>query len=302
MDNNGVNTSEIDFVKLFNIFWNKKKFIFLFTSFVSIVSVIVSLLLTNLYQSSATLDLSSRDDSGGVSSAMSQYSGLASLAGISLPSSDTDKGPLVISTIKSRDFFKILLLSDENILQNIIAANGYDFKSKKIIYNKRLFDSKKKIWTSNKGIPSYLDAHKEFIDNILNIYQDKKTQFINISITHTSPIFAKEFLNMIIFEVNNSMREKDLKESKLAIEYLTDLSANTNIITIKESIDKILENQMKTRMLATIQEDYIIQIIDSPFVPEKKSWPSRTKICIFGFLIGLITSMLVTLILNRIDA
>lgn len=296
---------EIDFFELYKVLLKKKYLIAVITTLFAAFSILYSLSLTNYYKSHAVLKVTNSDNPSSISSTISQYSGLASMAGISVPSSGADsKADIVIATIKSRDFFKHLL-SFDNMLQEILAADGFIPKTGKTVYDSKLYDEKNNKWIrspdgfkSNK--PSYLEAHKEYIDNILSISQDKKSGFIYISAEHPSPIFTHKILTIIISEINNTMRSKQLTESDAAISYLTNLSSSTAISDIKQSIDQILENQIQTKMLATVNEDYIISIVDSPFIPEKKSKPSRSTIVIFGTLMGFIISILIALINNAI--
>ena len=101
--------NEIDFKNLVLIFWSSKLKIFLITSFFVISSIIYSLSLPNIYQSNAVLAPTSSSNSN-LSSLASQYSGMASLAGISIPSSsEVDKVAMAIEVIKSLSFFEVFL-------------------------------------------------------------------------------------------------------------------------------------------------------------------------------------------------
>tara|TARA_B100000787_G_C16170761_1_gene286384 strand:+ start:1190 stop:1558 length:369 start_codon:yes stop_codon:yes gene_type:complete len=101
--------NEIDFKNLLLIFWPSKLKIFLITSFFVISSIIYSLSLPNIYQSNAVLAPTSSSNSN-LSSLASQYSGMASLAGISIPSSsEVDKVAMAIEVIKSLSFFEVFL-------------------------------------------------------------------------------------------------------------------------------------------------------------------------------------------------
>ena len=45
-------------------------------------------------------------------------------------------------------------------------------------------------------------------------------------------------------------------------------------------------------MLAKISTDYALMVIEPPFIPEKKSKPSRSLICLFGIILGFVTGIL----------
>ena len=94
---------EIDLAEIFNIFWNKKKVIFIITSVFAIFSIGFSLSLPNIYTSKSLLiPVSSKDN---LTSQLSSYSSFANLAGINLPKENISKSKEALERIKSFDFF-----------------------------------------------------------------------------------------------------------------------------------------------------------------------------------------------------
>ena len=280
---------EIDLRELFNVLWTAKKLIIQITAIFAIGSVVYSLSLNNHYKSESLFLARSASENQG----LSQYSSLAAMAGISLPSSREDKPAQMIELIKSRKFVKHLM-TFENILPSILAAKSYNNSTQELLFNQKLYESETKTW-KNKLIPSYLEAHNAYI-NMLSIAQDKKTGFISINIEHISPVFAKDFLELIIRESNELLRKKDMEESKQGLEYLTSELSKTPFVEIKESINALIEVQLETQMLAQINQDYILIEIEPPFIPEQKSKPSRANICVIGTMLGGMLSVLIVLI------
>ena len=280
---------EIDFRELFNVLWTAKKLIIQITAIFAIGSVVISLSLNNHYKSESLFLARSASENQG----LSQYSSLAAMAGITLPSSREDKAAQMIELIKSRKFVKHLI-TFENILPSILAAKSYNNSTQELLFNQKLYESETKTWKNNE-IPSYLKAHKAYI-GMLSITQDKKTGFISINIEHISPVFAKDFLELIIRESNELLRKKDMEESKQGLEYLTSELSKTPFVELKESINALIEVQLETQMLAQINQDYILIEIEPPFIPEQKSKPSRTFICVLGTMLGGMLSVLIVLI------
>jgi uncharacterized protein involved in exopolysaccharide biosynthesis len=288
---------EIDLRELFNVLWTAKKLIIQITAIFAIGSAAYSLQLTNHYKSESLLLARNASETQG----LSQYSGLAAMAGVSLPSSGEDKAAQTIALIQSRKFVKHLL-TFENILPSILAAKSYNNSTQELVFNQKLYESETKTWKNKSKnnrtmIPSYLEAHKAYID-MLSIAQDNKTGFISINIEHISPVFAKDFLELIIRESNELLRKKDMKESKQGLEYLTSELSKTPFVEIKESINALIEAQLETQMLAQINQDYILIEIEPPFIPEQKSKPSRSLICVLGTMLGGMLSVLIILIRN----
>ena len=75
---------DIDLSEVFNVLWDKRFYVGVITSIFSLISIIVALMLPNIYQSKATL--MAVEQSSGMGGMVDPYSGMARLAGISLES------------------------------------------------------------------------------------------------------------------------------------------------------------------------------------------------------------------------
>tara|TARA_X000000368_G_C23053686_1_gene722773 strand:- start:2470 stop:3387 length:918 start_codon:yes stop_codon:yes gene_type:complete len=285
---------EIDLRELFEVLWTNKVRIIVITGLVSLSSIVISLMMTNYYTSESVLIARDQQDSG----ALSDFSGVASLVGVDL-SGDGASVFKVLEIIQSREFTKHLITFD-NILPSIMAAESYDTSSKKIIFDPEIYDEESKTWTREPSangnvIPSHLEAHREYSD-MLSIMKDKITGLISIKIEHVSPVFAHEFLSLIIQEANNLNREIDVATTTKALAYLKTELSQTPQVEIKKSISKLIENQLETKMMASIYDDYVLIALEPPFVPDKKSGPIRSLIVIVSTLLAGIFSLLYVLI------
>ncbi len=280
---------EINLKEMFQTLWEEKKRISYIILGFFLFSILYSLFLTNYYQSESLLQIRSQSTA---SSQISQIPGLSNM-GINLPpSGDYRKSKEAVEIIKSRALLKELL-KHEGVLQNIMASERYDSSSKEIILNDELYDSKNKKWVREIGNlpkkPTYLEAYEVYLKGgLVSVSQDQVTDFISIKVEHISPIFAKELLELIILETNNILRERDLEEASKAISYLESELVKTNKLEIKESISKLMEIQMEKRMMAKVNEAYMLIEIEPPFIPEKKSSPQRTLIVLFWLFFGTI--------------
>ena len=130
----------------------------------------------------------------------------------------------------------------------------------------------------------------EYAD-MLSVMKDKITGLISIKIEHVSPAFAHDFLSLIIQEANNLNREIDVKTTTKALAYLKAELSQTPQVEIK-SISKLIENQLETKMMASIYDDYILIPLEPPFIPDKKSGPVRSLIVILSTLLAGIFSVM----------
>ena len=287
---------EIDLKELFSVFWEGKIHIALITSVVAICSIVYSLSLPNYYSSESLLIARDSESSG----SLSQISGLASLAGVNLPSSGDTSVFEVMELIKSREFVKHLM-TFENVVPQIMASKSYDLVSQELYFDPEIYDENTKTWTrkpiKNKGSkPSYLEVHKTYLESMLSISQDKQTGLISITIEHISPIFAKDFLALVIREANALNRSIDIDSSSRALSYLKAELSRTSLVEIKKSINQLIETQLETRMVASIHEEYILIALEPPFIPEEKSRPNRSFLVILATIFGGMLSVIIVLI------
>jgi uncharacterized protein involved in exopolysaccharide biosynthesis len=292
---------EIDLKELFIALWKAKLFIIVITSFFALSSVMYALSLTNFYKSEAILSLAGESNSGG---SLGGLGGLASVAGITMSSNGEDKGEIAIKLIQSRTFLKHLI-TFKDVLPSIMAAKSYDFQSKKIQFDPNTYNEKNGMWVrkpdkNNQSKPSYLEAYNTYLNQV-SISRDKKTNFISVSVEHISPIFAKELLELILNEANELLRNKDLRDSSAAIAFLNTEIPKASLITMKDAINKLIHTQLEKQMLSKVNKEYILKVIEPPFIPIEKSKPSRRSICIIGTLFGGMLAIILVLMRHYIS-
>lgn len=287
------NTDEIDIRELFLFFFNKKIDIIFITTTVAIISVFYSLSLSNIYTSQATLAPATNDKS--LTANFRGYSALAGFAGVNLPSADATKSEEAIQRVRSFEFFNKYFLPNVKY-ENIVAVKKWLPYQNTIVYDSSLFNAKTGKWAneepnSEEKIPSRQDAFAIY-KNMLHISEEKNNSFVTLSISHSSPVIAKKWVDIIIKNINESMREIDIKNAQSSIKFLNESTKSMNIQSIKEVISSLLESQMQILMLASSSNDYVFKVIDSPIVPEKKSSPNRAVICVLGAILGGFLSLL----------
>ncbi len=290
---------DLNVKELFTILWNKKILIASVTLTFALISVVYSLTLPNIYKSTALLAPATSNDN--LSSQLSSYSSLAGLAGISVPSGEVTKSQEAIQRMRSFEFFSKFFLPNIQ-LENLLAVKEWLPEQNTILYNEKKFNSKESRWVRKvnyplKVIPSDQEAFKRYL-KLVNISEDKKTSFVSVSVKHQSPFISKKWVEIIVLNINESMRDEDKRVAQNSINYLSESSKTTNFQSVRDAMSNLLENQLQTLMLASSNDDYVYKIIDSPIVAEQKIEPSRAVICILGTFLGFIFGILVVLFLH----
>jgi len=273
---------EINPLEIARAIYNQRLMILIVTILFTVCSIIYALNLPNLYTSNAVIEISSKSqtESGGTSAL-----GLALTASIALtegPSGSSKGMALLTSKETTRS-----LMTNEDFVMDLFEFKSYDPVTKEVEYSGSLIDQN----TGLRKKPSYLLAHKVLMSG-LQVEYDKFTGFIRISYTHGSPVFSRKILHLLVSEVNNKAREKDLAATKESLEYLNLKFVETNIENIRVTISSLIESQLKKEMFAFINEDYLLSFIDPPYLPEQISSPNRRAIVLAGTFLGFFLSIL----------
>ena len=298
MNNPDYYNDEISLKDILSILWDGKKTILFVTLFVSTLAVLYSLYLPNIYRSEAIL--AAADKSGNLSNLSSQYSGVASLAGISLPSSsDVDKVAMGIEVMKSLAFFEEFD-SKNDIFFPLLASKGWNKSDNTLVINENIYDTSNNKWISEMdfaidGKPSIQTAHRIFMEHV-SIQRIKETGFVELSVQHYSPYLAQLWLDALIKEINNITRKEEMFYAQRSIDYLQKEISNTLLSDIRSGLNSLIETQIETMMIANATPEYLFKVLSQPIAPEEKFSPNRSIICILSFLLAFITSSFIVLL------
>ena len=290
---------EVDLRELFYVLLEGKRIIVSLTAFISIIGVIYSLLLPNIYESKTILV--PVNSSSGISGALRGYSSLAGIAGISLPAaSDEGNSAKAIEKISSLSFFENNILVNIH-LPDLMAVKSWNAKTNTLTFDNSIFNTNTNTWVRNysypqKQIPSAQESFKVFITNHLSLSEDIKSGFVSLSIKHQSPFVANQWVELIVNEVNSFYRQKDKLASEKAVNYLNQQILLTGLSEIKEALAQLLQEETKKLTLIEANQYYVFDYIDPPAVMEKKSEPKRALICILSALLGGMLSIVLVLI------
>ncbi len=296
-NNDNLNEDEIDLNELLNVIWDGKKLIILLTFITSIAGALLALYTPNVYKSDAIL--ASASNSSSLSSMASQYSGLASMAGISIPSSgNVDETALGIEVLRSFSFFENFV-SKYDLLIPLIAGKSWNEESNTLIFDDELYDSSSKKWISKlefsrDGIPSLQYSHRKFLEK-LSISKNIKTNFVTLSFEHYSPLFAKKIVELLIVEINEHKRIDDILQAERSILYLEKEIEGTQLAEVRIGLSALIQKQKETVMLANATPEYLFKTASPPIASELQISPNRPFICIMAFLSGFILSILLVL-------
>mgnify|MGYP003953955185 CR=1 FL=1 len=298
-NNNKEFNDEINLRQLVAVLWLNKKFIITFTTFAALISVLYSLTLTNIYTAQTLLAPTASPKS---SSLLSQYAGLASMAGVNLPSGGSENQlDVALNLFNSKRLLNRLMLYD-SFLPDLLAAKSWNMQTNIITYDPALYDQKNNKWVRKvslpfKQIPSSQEALKKF-SRLVSISQDKKSQLVTLNVDHLSPVVAQQWSLWIVKDINGILANMEINNSQASIDYLNNQIKITPFSELRTMFYKLIQESTQTMMLAAVNPEYVLTTIDPPVIPEIKSQPKRLLICILGILLGGMLSILIILVRN----
>ena len=253
---------EIDLRELFAKLWKKRWVIFVFVVVFSATLTSAAFLMTPVYRSTVVVvpASSERGSSGVLGSALGQLGGLASLAGLSIGSSSAETEE-ALAVLKSRQF-----------TERFIAEK----KLMPVLFYKK-WDDVKNIWrVSKEDQPTPAKANEFFDEQVRTVTSDKKTGLISIAIDWRDREQAAEWANELVQRLNAEMRERSIGKFEASLAYLEKELKTTTTVGTQEAISRLIEAQMKQRMLANVMQEYSFRIVDKA-MPADEDDPIKPK-------------------------
>jgi uncharacterized protein involved in exopolysaccharide biosynthesis len=261
---------EIDLWELWDTVWSGRWLIIAITSLFAIGGVTYALLAKPMFQADVVMVAAEKKS---LPSSLGQLGSLASLAGVSI-SGGGDREPMAVLQSKgfARDFITEQNLMPE-LLKGLAPADGDSLDVR--------------------------DALRVF-DHLYAVNDDKKTGLVTLSIRWREPARAASLANAMVKMLNDRLRGQALADSQRNVDFLQKEMAATSVVSLQQSMGRVLEGEMQKLMLARGNEQFAFKIIDPATPPKHRFSPKRTFIVLVATLIGGILSLLVVFLRKAI--
>jgi len=311
---------EISLIDLFAVLLRWKWLIMGITAFACVVVVIVCIIslklpsdksfLPNTYTPKAQMLINNKEGSSSSLSSMLSSSGLgslASLAGVSVPSSGVSYSSLASYLVSS------------NTIQDAVIQKYNLIERYKI--------EKSPVASSREALQKKLSANF-----------DDKTGVFTISFTDRDPVFAQSVVNYVVDLLEERFTEIGVDQNKLAATNLEENieTAYGNMLDLQKQIHDLeqkayygfgeggssivmdstmlelefkvqqqiysgLKAQYESLKVTMASEQPVFQILEYAEVPDKKSGPSRGKLCIIVAFASFFLSVFLAFLLNAVQ-
>ena len=237
--------------------------------------------LTPIYRANTVLIPAKSDkdtDSGG---GLGGIGGVASLVGIDLGGGDslTEES---LAVLKSRQFTEKFI--DDRHLMPVLFPKQWDVQAAK--------------WkVDEKHQPTPARAYRYFNKAIRTVVQEKKTSLVTLNIDWTDRVAAADWANDLVQRLNLEMRQRAITRADSAVGYLEKEFESTTAVATREAIGRLIESQVKQRMLAAVTQEFAFRVIDRAMAPDRddRYFPNRFLFVVAGPIVGFIFGILFVL-------
>jgi len=219
--------------------------------------------------------------SGTLGSSLGGLGGLAALAGVELGANDSATEE-ALAVLKSRQFTE-RFIADHQLMP-------------KLFWKK--WDADAKRWTvSERRQPTPAKAYKYFDKKVRRVVQDKKSGLITLHIDWIDREEATAWANELVQRINEEMRQRAVESANRSLGFLERELSNTSTVETRQAINRLIETQIKQRMLANVSEEYAFRVVDAALPPDKSDihFPNRVLLVVAGPVVGLFLGVLLAL-------
>ena len=252
----------------------------MFTSIGAIISVIYSLTIPEKYVSQAIsvkAEISSptnNDTAGGLPNFWTT------------DKSSTDKTLTILKSKVFKNFY-----DDDQFLFELMAVESYDIKSDQYNIDNDLYADSK--WIQKPSFEKSFEVfHQEF-----KVSSDLVTGEIYTTTKHVNPKVALNW-NAVLAKINEITKEKQVVKSSSAIEYYRKQLNSENSLAVKSVLMSAMASEFQPAATSNVTDEYSLEVIDPPFLPERSSEPNNAVISIFGTILSFIVFFLYFVIVD----
>lgn len=234
------------------------------------IALAIAFTSTRIYRASVVLVPANAEGADGMEGALGQLGGLASLAGLKLGSSGLQIEE-ALAVLRSREFTEEFI-RDKNLMP--------------VLYDEA-WDAKENRWLPDAKPPTPAQAYKYFHKGIRTIMQDKKTSLVTMHIDWKNAAQAAEWANELVARLNGEMRGRAISQANASLGYLEKELQVTSAVGTRDAINRLIETQIKQRMLATVTQEYTFRIVDKALPPDADDPFRPNKLLLVAGGIGL---------------
>jgi uncharacterized protein involved in exopolysaccharide biosynthesis len=240
--------------------------------------------MTPVYRATTVLAPATNQNSGRglLSSALSDLGGVAALAGLDVGKLDPQTEE-AMAVLGSREFTESFV---------------HDFDLMPKLFLGR-WDAAHHTWKPSwwRDPPTPAKAFELFERRIRVVNADKKSGLISVQIDWRDRNEAAAWANELVRRVNEEMRTRAIEQADASMAYLEKELQAAQTVTARDAVSRLMETQIKQRMVATVSREYAFTVVDRALPPDRDDpiKPQKPVLIAEGFLLGAVVAVVVAM-------
>jgi len=269
---------DIDLRTLLRLLWTQRWLVVTMVFGFAASAAAASFLITPVYRAT-TISIPVEVDRGalGVESALSQFGGLAALAGISLDSSSTAVEE-TLAVLRSRRFTEEFIV-DEDLTSVLFSEEEL----------------------REEDGPDLYDAYRVFDQEVRVVSRDTRSGLVSIQIEWKDPALAAEWANTLVRRINLEMQNRAIAEANASLGFLERELQTTTLVDTRDAIGRLIEGQVNQRMIANVTDEYALRVVDAALPPDSDNpvRPQRLFLTAISGAVGFLAAVLVCVVARK---
>jgi len=272
-----------------------------------LATVVISLLMTNIYQAKAVITpITSKDGRTGDATLSAMAFQLFELPGIRLPGGSS--AAEIVNLLKS-NILREKVIERYQLLPVLFYkkwdAEKKDWKQGPWVYIKRMVNAitsatQRGISEKDPDVPDVWDGLRK-LDDIVEINHNKKEDTITITIDYRDPEMAAKMVEYFLTALTDHMSSETRRVATINKQYLEDQLGKTADPLIRQKIYNLIAQQLETSMMAEVKENFAFKVIDPPKVPDKKIKPKRILMTLLSFVSSLFMGVFLAFFMEYLE-
>jgi uncharacterized protein involved in exopolysaccharide biosynthesis len=284
---------EINLVDLVMVLLKRKRLIVGAVFLAGAAAVIISLLMTNIYRSDATI-LPREEEQSSSSAISSALGGLGGMVAGQLGLGGAGSLEKLEVVVRSRYLARRVI--EKYDLMPVLFPGAWDGKAKK-------WKTTKWFGLAERKPPSVQDGIKKITDDLMTVTPDSKNGTLKIAFEHRDPETAKKLVEYFLIQTSETLRELVLRDAAENRRFLNEQLEKATDPLLRAKIYDMLATEIEKDTFARAQKYYSFHVPDPPLVPDlnKKAKPKRALICILSVLVAFFVAVFLAFFLEYIN-
>jgi uncharacterized protein involved in exopolysaccharide biosynthesis len=290
---------EISLLEYWQVIWKHRKTILRLAIAIPVITAVVSLFMTNIYQSRAIIApiTTKEGGAGGFSALLAQQFG--GLPGVLTPGAASASE---IVNLLNSNVLREKIITRHNLLP-ILFPDEWDAEKGRwkseggwgISLDPRAWMSALARMISPPppgiakkvpGVPDVWDGLRK-LDDLVSVKNNIKDNSITVTAEFPDPEMSAKLVDFFLTSLTDHMSAEARRVADVNRKYLEAQLATTADPFIRQKIYNLIAQQIETSMMAEVKENFAFKVIDPPKAPDRKVKPKRAVMVIVSFVLAL---------------